>query len=135
MERARNRKKGFLLVESLTAIFLLASLILFSISSFIVGRYITKLSKERFIVSNLLRQEMETILAGNYSIIADGSVETPITIVDGTSTFNAVKTVDSETKEPGMYGYKEIYAKIEWTGGISRSAPLVEEMVMYVTKQ
>ena len=136
MKRVRNRKKGFLLVESLVAIFLLASLILFFISAFIVGRYVTKLSRERLIVSNLLREEMETILAANYSTAPDSPpVETDITISDGAGTFDAVKTVATETEEEGTYGYKTIYAKIEWTGGMTKNTPLVEEMVMYVTKQ
>jgi hypothetical protein len=130
-----DRKKGIILVESMLGIFLLASIILYSISSFVVGKYVTRLSKERFIVSNLLREDMENFLSVNYSTIVDGLVSTDIAINDGSRTFPATKTLEPSTMEEGIYGYKKIYGKIEWLGGISGAQTLQEEMVIYVTKQ
>ena len=130
-----NRRKGIILVESLLGIFLLASIILYSISSFVVGKYTTRLSRERFVISNLLREDMENFLACNYSTIVDGPVSTNITINDGSRIFSATKTLDPETVDAGIYGYKKIYGKIEWLGGISSTQTLLEETVMYVTKK
>jgi len=130
-----NRKKGIVLVESLLGIFLLASIVLYSVSSFVVGKYTTRLSKERFIVSNLLREDMENFLSVNYSDIEDMPVYTNITINDGSRIFSATKTLKPSTVEAGIYGNKKIYAKITWTGGISSTQTLLEEMVMYVTKK
>lgn len=122
-------------MEALLGILLLGSIVLYSVSSFAVGKYVTRLSRERFIVSNLLREDMENFLANNYLSIVDGAVSAPITINDGTRTFSATKTLDPETVEAGVYGYKIIYGKIGWLGGISSTQPLEEEMVMYVTRQ
>jgi len=117
------------------SVFLLASAVGYSISAFMVARQASNLSRERIIVSNLLREDMENFLSVNYSDIVDGTVLTPITINDGSRTFSAAKTLEPSTIEAGIYGYKKIYAKIAWTGGISGNKPLKEEMVMYVTKR
>ncbi len=117
------------------SVFLLASAVGYSISAFMVARQASNLSRERIIVSNLLREDMENFLSVNYSDIVDGAVLTPITINDGSRTFSASKTLEPSTVEVGIYGYKKIYAKIAWNGGISGNKPLKEEMVMYVTKR
>ena len=134
MISARNRKKGIILVESLVAIFLLASIVMFTTSSFVVGKHITRLSKERFIVSNLLREDMESLLATNYTNLTDGTVVSNIIVNDGVRSFPAVKTLVVQTIDSSIYGYKQIYGKIAWAGGITNSQVLLEEMVLYVTK-
>ena len=77
-------------MESLAGIYLLASIVLYSISSFVVGKYITRLTKDRFIVSNLLREDMENLLSVNYSTIGGAGSDdstTPVTVSrDGTDT-------------------------------------------------
>ena len=100
-----------------------------------VARHTSKLSRERIVISNLLRADMENFLGSNYSGIVDGSVITYVDISDGSRTFQAVKTLDSETVIAGIYGYKKIYGKIAWSGGLSGNRPLDEEMVMYVTRK
>jgi hypothetical protein len=134
----KKNRKGFILVESQIGLFLLASIILSSVSSFVVGKYATRLSKERFVVSNLLREDMESFLSASYSDTAyppPASVVTNITIADGLRTFSATKTLEYTTIVAGIYGYKKIYGKIAWAGGISGTRALQEEMVLYVTKQ
>lgn len=131
----RSRKKGFSLAEAVLAVFLLASVIGYSISAFIVARHSSKLSRERIVVSNLLREDMENFLSVDYSDIVDGPATTYITINDGSRTFPATKTLEPSTMVGDIYGYKKIYAKITWSGGISGNKPLEEEMVMYVTKK
>jgi hypothetical protein len=135
MAYMRSRKNGFSLAEAVLAVFLFASVIGYSISAFIVSRHASKLSRERIIVSNLLREDMENFLNVNYADIVDGPVSTDITINDGSRTFSATKTLEPNTVVAGIYGYKRIYAKIAWAGGISGDKPLEEEMVMYVTKK
>jgi len=117
------------------AICFLASVIAYSISAFIVARHASKLSRERIVVSNLLREDMENFLSVNYSDIVDGSVVTDITINDGLRAFSATKTLRPETVVPGIYGYKKIYGKIIWGGGILGNKPLIEESVIYATKK
>jgi len=135
MAYMRSRKKGFSLAEAVLAVFLLASVIGYSISAFIVARHSSKLSRERIVVSNLLREDMENFLSVDYSDIVDGPATTYITINDGSRTFPATKTLEPSTMVGDIYGYKKIYAKITWSGGISGNKPLEEEMVMYVTKK
>ena len=136
MAHVCSRKKGFSLAEAVLAVFLLASVIGYSISSFMVSRHASKLSRERIIVSNLLREDMETFLNTNYEdIVDDGPVSTGLNINDGSRTFTATKTLEPTTIVEGIYGYKTIYARIAWTGGISGDKALEEEMVMYVTKK
>ena len=124
------------MVESLVGVLLIAEIVLCSVSSFVIGKNTTQLSKRRFIVSNLLREDMENYLATSYtSIPADGTYPTPnIAIPDGTGTFLADKTLIIDTPDTGTYGYKTIYGKIEWHGGVSGAQDLLEEIVMYVTR-
>lgn len=117
------------------AIFLLASVILYFILSYTVGKYTTQLSKERLIAVNLLRQDMETVLGTTYSSIDALAGSQTMSLNDGMKTYSATKTLSVLTIDPAIYGYKEVYAKIEWTGGISRNATLNEDMVLYVTKK
>ncbi|MDP2928627.1 MAG: hypothetical protein Q8O01_01005 [Candidatus Omnitrophota bacterium] len=117
------------------AICFLASVIAYSISAFIVARYASKLSRERVVVSNLLREDMENFLSVNYADIVDGSVTTDIIINDGLRAFSVTKTLRPETVVEGIYGYKKIYGKIVWSGGILGNKPLMEEGIIYVTKK
>ncbi len=129
------QKKAFSLPEVMLAIFLLASVILYFILSYTVGKYTTQLSKERLIAVNLLRQDMETVLGTTYSSIDALAGSQTMSLNDGMKTYSATKTLSVLTIDPAIYGYKEVYAKIEWTGGISRNATLNEDMVLYVTKK
>jgi len=130
-----NQKKAFSLPEVLVAILVLASVIIYFLLSFTIGKYAIQLSKERLVVANLLREEMETVLGTNYSALVDGTAQSQIAISDGLKTFSATKTLDIVTVQAGIYGYKEIHANIAWTGGVIRNRTLSEEMVMYVTKK
>ena len=128
-------------MESLAGIFLLATVVLYSISSFVVGKYITRLTKDRFVVSNRLREDMESLLSVNYSAIGSDDSTTPVTLDPSLLPPMSInhpqvtETLISTTMATGIYGYKMIYGKIEWLGGVSGTQPLSEEMVMYVTKQ
>lgn len=135
---ARNnnikKNRGFTLPETVVTIAVLASVMLYFILAFTVGKYTTKISKERSIVSNLLRSEMETVLNSNYPIpdTAKGAQDT--TINDGLRDLTITKTVDFTTEDPGVYGYQKIYIKMEWAGGVTHNQILREEAVLYFTK-
>ena len=117
------------------AIFLLASIILLFILSYTIGKYATQLSKERLIAVNLLREDLEIVLDVNYSSIDALAGSQNIVINDGLKNYFVTKTLSVLTVDPAIYGYKEIYARVEWTGGITRNRVLAEEMVLYVTKK
>ncbi len=129
------KQKAFSLPEVMLATCLLASVILFFILSYAVGKYAIQLSKERLIAVNLLRQDMETILSTTYVSIDTLDGSQTISISDGLKTYSATKTINVLTIDPAIYGYKEVYIMINWLGGISRNTTLTEEMVLYVTKK
>ncbi len=128
-----NKKTAFALPEALITIALMAFVALYFILSFMVSRYSTVLSKERIVVSNLLRGEMENVLASNYDSISP--VTQNITVDDGTKSMAIAKTINVNTEDTDTYGYKKVYVKMEWTGGASGNRALKEEAVMYVTKE
>jgi competence protein ComGC len=130
-----RQKKAFSLPEVMLAIFLLASIILLFILSYTIGKYATQLSKERLIAVNLLREDLEIVLDVNYSSIDALAGSQNIVINDGLKNYFVTKTLSVLTVDPAIYGYKEIYARVEWTGGITRNRVLAEEMVLYVTKK
>lgn len=130
-----HTRKAFSFPETLLAIFLIASLILYFLAAFGVGKNASQLSKERLIVINLLREDMEFILGSNYSTIDSLAGSQNITINDGLKSFQATKTLGISTEDAGIYGYKKVYDKIEWVGGARRNRVLNEEMVLYVTKK
>lgn len=132
---ARYNEKAFSLPEALIAIFILASLILSFILAFTVSKYTTQMSKSRLIVINLLRKEMEDILATSYSQIDLLAGTQDIGINDGMKTMVIRKTVAVITEDPNMYGYKRAYVNMEWAGGTSGIKNLKEEAVLYVTKE
>lgn len=135
MTNLLRQKKAFSLPEVMLAICLLASVILYFILSYTVGKYTTQLSKERLIAVNLLRQDMETVLDTTYTSIDALAGSQTISVSDGLKTYSATKTLSILTIDPAIYGYKEVYVKIDWAGGITKNKTLIEEMVLYVTKK
>lgn len=124
--------------EALISIVLLASLVLYFILAFTVGKYATQLSKNRMIMSNLLRSEMENVLATNYNSIT-ASTRLNESINDGSKTISVTTTVDipilMEQDAYGIYGYKKVHVKLDWMGGVSGTQHLSEEAVLYVTNE
>ncbi len=130
-----NNEKAFSLPETLLTVFLLASVILYFILAFVIGKYTIQLSKERIIASNLLREDMESVLGASYTAIDGMAGSTNININDGLKNFPATRTLSVLTVDPAIYGYKKIYASIQWTGGVTKNRALSEDMVAYVTKK
>ncbi len=133
MSALYDKKRAFVLPEALISIVLLASLVLYFILAFTVGKYATQLSKNRMIMSNLLRSEMENILATSYVNLAP--ISQAINVDDGSKIIPVTKTISLTTEDPDIYGYKKVYVKLEWTGGISRNQMLKEEAILYVTRE
>ncbi|GEM_PF-4726719 len=130
-----HQEKAFSLPEVILAICLLASVMLYFILSYTVGKYTIQISKERLIAVNLLRQDMETVLDTTYVSIDALAGSQGISINDGLKSYSATKTLSVLTIDPAIYGYKEIYARIDWAGGVTKNKVLTEEMVLYVTKK
>ncbi|MBI4974979.1 MAG: hypothetical protein HZC19_04190 [Candidatus Omnitrophica bacterium] len=131
----RYNEKAFSLPEALISIFILASLILCFILAFTVSKYTTQMSKTRLICINLLRKDMEEILATPYADVDSLAGTQDISINDGMKVMTIRKTIGVTTKDPDIYGYKKIYVAMEWAGGISGIRDLKEEAILYVTKE
>lgn len=133
--RVYNRKKAFSLVEVLLTMALLAGVILYFILALTIGRYATQLSKERLIINGFLRESVENILETNYTLIDGMAGTSSVSINDGSRIISADITLDPPVVvDPGLYGYKKIRVRIDWTGGVTKNRALQQEVVMYVTK-
>lgn len=128
-----NKKRAFTLTETSITIAILAFAILYSILSLTVSKYASVLSRQRIAVLNLVRAEMENILDINYDLLSP-TTET-FTVYDGLKSITVTKTVNLTTEDPGTYGYKKLYVKMAWSGGISGNRTLSEEAIMYVTRR
>ena len=129
-----KKNRGFTLPELVITIAILASAILYFILAFTVGKYTTKISKERIVVSNFLRSEMENILDSNYPVPEESKGAQNIVLNDGVRDLTVTKTLDFTTEDPDVYGYQKVYIKLEWTGGVTHNRILREEAVLYYTK-
>jgi len=131
-----KRKDGFSLAESVIAMLLFGLMIVYFMSAFVIGRYVTRLTKERIAVSRILSGYVEVISAvGNYESIVVSPPQEQLSINDGLRTFTATKSSGAVIEDSSIYGYKKVWIKIEWYGGLSASQRLFEEAVTYVTKQ
>lgn len=128
-----NRKRAFTLPETSITIAILAFAILYFILAFTVSKYAAILSKQRIVALNLLRAEMENILDSDYDNIQ--AVSESITVDDGLKSMNLTKTIELTTEDSAIYGYKKVYFKMGWIGGMSGTKPLDEEAIMYVTRR
>lgn len=128
-----NEKKAFTLPETSITIVILAFAILYSILSFTVSKYASVLSKQRIVVLNLVRGEMENILDTNYDLLSP--ITETFTVYDGLKSITVTKTVNLTTEDPGTYGYKKLYVEMAWSGGVSGNRTLSEEAIMYVTRR
>lgn len=128
-----RKKKASTLPEALITISILAFVILYFILAFTVGKYAIQLSKDRIIISNLLKAEMENALGSNYANLA--AVSENITVTAGSKNISVNKALNLTVEDPDVYGYKKVYVKLEWQGGILGDKTLQEEAVMYVTKR
>ena len=92
-----KKNRGFTLPELVITIAILASAILYFILAFTVGKYATKISKERIVVSNFLRSEMENILDSNYPVPEESKGAQNIVLNDGVRdhTLSRLKIMDS----------------------------------------
>lgn len=131
----RYNEKAFSLPEALISIFILASLILSFIFAFTVSKYTTQMSKTRLICINLVRKEMEEILAVPYVDVDSLAGTQDISINDGMKVMTIRKTVGVTTEDADIYGYKKVYVAMEWASGTSGIRDLKEEAVLYVTKE
>lgn len=128
-------KRGFTLPETIMTIAILATVILYFILAFAVGKYTTKVSRERIVVSSALRSEMENLLDSNYPIPDASKASQDIVVNDGSKDLTVTRTLDFTTEDPGIYGYQKIYIKMEWAGGVTHGQTLREEAVSYLTKE
>ncbi len=124
-----RQTRAFTLPEALITVGILASVILYSILAFTVGKYATQLSKSRIIISNLLKAEMESILGSTYSTLTSSSKDIEIDNIKVRVIVDTPIVVD-----PDVYGYKKVHVRLEWKGGISWNKTLRDEAVMYVPR-
>lgn len=116
---ARDRTRGFTLLELSAAMFLLALGVMGVFKMFHVGLSKTHAMNETAVAMRALENEMETLRATSFADIVDGeSLPFRSTTPECAKLVNGENTAIIRTSSPGL---KEVTVQIRWTGEHGRT--------------